>query len=79
MCWAVSKHNVADNLTRISQDPIGMINSQEYRCGKGYIEHADMIFRHNAYITQSEEHDMLFENLRGDGRRLYEGGGDLKI
>ena len=59
--WATSKHNAADNWTRISQDPIALINSPKYRNGKGYIEHAPEIFRHNAYITQSPNDNSKIE------------------
>ena len=38
-----------------------------------------MIFSHNAYITQSPNHDMVFDNFRNVGRELYEGEDVLRV
>ena len=74
-----SEFNLADPVSKISHDPIKLLNSQMYRKGKGVLEHVERFVKYNTFLTFSSADGLAYKALNKVGQKLAVGRNGYRI
>ena len=72
-CWVPSELNVSDYLTKIQNNPVAVVNSDNYRYATESMPHMRSILEKNTFLNVEKKGEVIYSNLLEKGRQLYTG------
>ena len=66
-CWVPSELNVSVYITKIQNNPVAVVNSDNYRYAVETMPHMESIIEKNTFLNVEKNGEIIYSNLREKG------------